>query len=101
MPDLFPVLSGCKTNRDTFLVDIDLDRLKSRMADYFNPNLSHEEITALSRRHEGHYVRSVNAVSVREARLARGSFGDAGYLPYTLSALRHPVAILGIQFWIA
>ena len=32
------------TNRDSFLVDTDLDRLKARVADYFNADLSHEEI---------------------------------------------------------
>ena len=53
------------------------------MADYFNADLSHEEI---GRRYpvamKDTTSVSVNAVSVREARLARGSFGDAGYLPY-------------------
>ena len=84
LPDLFPPsFPGVTTNRDSFLVDIDLNRLKSRMADYFNADLSHEEI---GRRYpvamKDTTSVSVNAVSVREARLARGSFGDAGYLPY-------------------
>ena len=84
LPDLFPTsFPGVTTNRDSFLVDIDLNRLKSRMADYFNADLSHEEI---GRRYpvamKDTTSVSVNAVSVREARLARGSFGDAGYLPY-------------------
>ena len=84
LPDLFPTsFPGVTTNRDSFLVDIDLKRLKSRMADYFNADLSHEEI---GRRYpvamKDTTSVSVNAVSVREARLARGSFGDAGYLPY-------------------
>ena len=43
--DLFQMsFSGAKTNRDSFLVDIDLDRLKTRITDYFDPALSHEEI---------------------------------------------------------
>ena len=84
LPDLFPTsFPGVTTNRDSFLVDIDLNRLKSRIADYFNTDLSHEEI---GRRYpvamKDTTSVSVNAVSVREARLARGSFGDAGYLPY-------------------
>ena len=33
-----------KTNRDAFLVDIDIDRLKPRIADYFDRDLSHGEI---------------------------------------------------------
>ena len=45
LPDLFPVsFSGVKTARDGFLTNIDLYRLKARMADYFNPDLSDEEI---------------------------------------------------------
>ena len=45
LPELFPIsFPGVKTSRDTFLVDIDLDRLKGRVANYFNPDISHEEI---------------------------------------------------------
>ena len=45
LPDLFPTsFPGVKTSRDAFLVDVDLDRLKARIADYFNSELSHEEI---------------------------------------------------------
>ena len=84
LPELFPTsFPGVTTNRDSFLVDIDLKRLKSRIVDYFNADLSHEEIgrrfpVAMK---ETTSV-SVNAVSVRETRLARGSFGEASYLPY-------------------
>ena len=45
LPDLFPIsFPGVKTSRDAFLVDTDLDQLKARVADYFDPELSHEEI---------------------------------------------------------
>ena len=38
LPELFPVsFPGVKTSRDGFLVDTDLDRLKARIADYFDP----------------------------------------------------------------
>ena len=38
LPDLFPVsFPGVKTSRDGFLVDIDLDRLRTRISDYFDP----------------------------------------------------------------
>ena len=41
LPDLFPVsFPGVKTSRDGFLVDTDLDRLKARVADYFDASLS-------------------------------------------------------------
>ena len=37
LPDLLPVsFPGVKTSRDSFLVDVDLDRLKTRVTDYFN-----------------------------------------------------------------
>ena len=40
LPILFRTkFHGVLTNRDAFLVDIDLDRLKARIADYFNPAL--------------------------------------------------------------
>ena len=45
LPDLFPTsFPGVKTSRDAFLIDVDLDRLKERVRDYFNSELSHEEI---------------------------------------------------------
>ena len=46
LPELFPAsFRGIKTSRDPFMVDVDLDRLKARVADYFDNNLSHEEIS--------------------------------------------------------
>ena len=37
LPDLFPVsFPGVKTSRDSFVIDIDLDRLKSRIKSYFD-----------------------------------------------------------------
>ncbi|NQU44433.1 N-6 DNA methylase, partial [bacterium] len=45
LPDLFPVsFPGVKTSRDEFLVDIDREALELRIAAYFDPSLSHEEI---------------------------------------------------------
>lgn len=45
LTDLFPAsFPGVKTSRDPFLVDVDIDRLRSRVADYFDTRLSHEEI---------------------------------------------------------
>ena len=45
LPELFPTsFPGVKTSRDSFLIDVDLDRLKGRVNAYFNSNLSHEEI---------------------------------------------------------
>ncbi|MDW9451719.1 N-6 DNA methylase [Sinorhizobium meliloti] len=47
LPDLFPTsFSGVKTARDEFLVDIDRDLLAARIADYFNPHVSNDDIRA-------------------------------------------------------
>ncbi len=56
LPDLFPKsFPGVKTSRDGFLVDIDLDRLKGRIGDYFDKSLSHKGIDpALSGGDEDH-----------------------------------------------
>ena len=48
LPDLFPKsFPGVKTSRDSFLTDVDLDRLEKRVADYFNHDLTHEVIARL------------------------------------------------------
>ena len=82
LPDLFPVsFPGVKTSRDGFLVDIDLDRLKARIADYFDPALSHEEI---ARR----YPAAMKATAhfdpraVREALLARGGPNEDDFVRF-------------------
>ena len=82
--ELFPVsFPGVTTNRDSFLVDIDLNRLKDRIADYFNADLSHEEI---ARRYpvamKDTTSVSHNAISVRESRLAQGHPDANSYLRY-------------------
>ena len=84
LPELFPTsFPGVTTNRDLFLVDIDLNRLKDRIADYFNADLSHEEI---ARRYpvamKDTTSVSHNAISVREARFARGGPDANSYLRY-------------------
>ena len=82
LPDLFPVsFPGVKTDRDGFLVDIDLDRLKARIADYFDPDVSHEEI---AQRYPA-AMRNTTSVrldarKVRDALLARGGPDEAGFV---------------------
>ena len=80
LPSLFPAFfPGVKTSRNGFLIDIDIDRLKARIGDYFDPGLSHEEI---ARRYPAvmrtapHY----NARAVRDALLARGGPDEAGFM---------------------
>ena len=82
LPELFPVsFPGVKTSRDGFLVDSDLDRLKARIADYFDPALSHEEI---ARRYPA-AMKGDGAVqrrAVREALLARGGPNEDGFVRF-------------------
>ena len=80
LPDLFPMsFPGVKTSRDSFLVDIDLDRLKTRVTDYFNPDLSHEEI---ARRHPSvmNATARYDARRVRDTLLKRRGPKDEGFV---------------------
>ena len=75
LPDLFPVsFPGVQTKRDSFLVDVDLDRLKARVADYFDTALSHEEI---AKRYPG-AMKSSSGFVVRDARLVRDALLERG-----------------------
>ncbi len=80
LPELFPVsFPGVKTSRNGFLIDTDLDRLRARIADYFDPLLSHEEI-------ERRYPAAMKATArfdaraARETLLKRGGPDDAGFV---------------------
>ena len=82
LPDLFPVsYPGVKTSRDGFLVDVDLDRLRTRISDYFNPNASHEEI---ARRYPGVMKSTArfDARATRAALVARGGPDEAGFVRF-------------------
>ena len=82
LPDLFPVsFPGVKTDRDRFLVDVDLDRLRTRMADYFDAAVSHAEI---ARRYPA-AMRNTTSVpiaapTVRDALLTRGGPDERGFI---------------------
>ena len=82
LPDLLPVaFSGVKTARDGFLVDIDLDRLKARITDYFDPDLSHEEVARrypIAMQTDPRFAPR----AVRTALLARGGPVECGLMPY-------------------
>ena len=82
LPDLFPAwFPGVKTSRDAFLIDTDLDRLKSRIADYFNAELSHSEIARrypVVMKDTGRF----DARAVRAALLARDGPGQSGIVRY-------------------
>ena len=83
LPDLFPAsFPGVKTSRDGFLVDVDLDRLKARISDYFNTDMSHEEI---ARRYPGVMKTTArfDARAIRDALLARGGPTEDGFVRFT------------------
>ncbi len=78
LTDLYPTsFPGVKTSRDSFLVDTDRDHLKARVVDYFNADLSHEEI---ARRYP--IVMNVAARRVRDKLLKRGGPDEAGFIRY-------------------
>ncbi len=80
LPDLFPTsFPGVKTSRDSFLVDTELERLKTRITDYFDPSLSHEEI-ARSYPRVMQNTKRFNAQSVRNVLLARGGPNESGFI---------------------
>ena len=83
LPDLFEKsFPGVKTSRDSFLVDVDLDRLRQRVAEYFNSALSHEEI---ARRYPGVMKSTArfDARAVRDVLLKRGGPVESGFVRYT------------------
>ena len=82
LPELFPVsFPGVKTSRDGFLVDVDLDRLRARIGDYFDPALNHEEI---ARCYPGvmQTTARFNARAVRDALLTRSGPDEAGFIRF-------------------
>ena len=85
LPDLFPVsFPGVQTKRDSFLVDVDLDRLQDRIVDYFDPSVSHEELArrypAAMKSSSGFVVSDARAV--RDALLMRSGPIDSGFIRY-------------------
>ena len=82
LPDLFPAsFPGVKTSRDGFLVDVDLDRLRARIGDYFDASLSHEEI-ALRYPAAMKTTARFNARAVRDELLKRGGPDEAGFVRF-------------------
>ena len=82
LPELFPAsFPGVQTGRDTFLVDVDLHRLKKRVGDYFDATLSHEEIARRYPRVMTNTAR-FNARRVRDTLLARGGPDDTRFVRY-------------------
>ena len=72
---------GVKTSRDGFLVDTDLDRLRARVRDYFDPGLSHETI---ARQYPGVMKSTArfDARGVRDALLKRGGPDEVAFVRF-------------------
>ena len=89
LPDLFPVFfPGVQTKRDSFLIDVDLDHLRKRVEEYFDPDRDHDDITerypAAMKSTSG--FSEPNARKVRDALLARGGPHEDGFVPLTYRA---------------
>lgn len=80
--DLFPEsFPGVKTSRDGFLVDTDLDRLRGRVWEYFDPALRHEDIA----RRYPKVMKSTarfDPRAVRDALLRRGGPDESGFVRF-------------------
>ena len=83
LPELFPVsFPGVHTGRDRLLIDVDQDRLRERIADYFSSALSHEEIERRypSAMRNSSAFQVSDARKVRDALLARGGPNETGFV---------------------
>lgn len=81
--ELFPVqFSGVNTNRDGFVVDFELTTLRTRIADYFNPELDHDEIARRYPVAMGARARFIPR-DVRETLLRRGGPVESGFVRYS------------------
>ena len=87
LPELLPTsFPGVMTSHDGFLVDIDLDRLRAHVTDYFDSTVSHDEI---ARRYPTMMKSSsrYDARAVRDALLKRGGPLVSGFIKYAYRPL--------------
>ena len=88
LTDLFPTtFPGVTTGRDSFLIDVDLDRIEARVKDYFNSALSYGEIerrypsvTSTTRRYDARSVR--DSLLRRDKPDERSSIVRYAYRPF-------------------
>ena len=79
LPELFPVsFPGVNSSRDGLLVDVDRDRLRERIARYFDPAVPHEEFA----RRYPQALRNSASRAVRAALLARGGPNEEGFVRF-------------------
>ena len=82
LTELFPAsFPGVKSGRDPFVTDIDKDRLRVRICDYFDSGLSHDEMGhryPLSMRNPREY----DSRAVRDALLTAGGPNEDSFIRY-------------------
>ena len=83
LPELFPVsFPGVQTGRDRFVVDTEINQLRARIGDHFNPDLRHEQIARRYPRVMTDTGR-FDAQSVRATLLNRGGPVESSFVRYT------------------
>ena len=86
LPELFPVsFPGIHTGRDRLLLDIDEERLRERIGNYFDREWSHEKIArhCPAAMRNSSAFRVSDARKVRDALLARGGPIERGFVRLT------------------
>ena len=82
LPELLPIsFPGVKSGRDPFVIDIDIEQLRTRIEHYFDSGLSHDEIGRrypLAMRNPREY----NAREVRSDLLKQGGPAGSGFIRY-------------------
>ena len=83
LPELFPVsFPGVQSKRDAFLIDIELNKLKARVGEYFDPSVSSNEVATKypsAMKSSSGFVVS-DAQKVRNSLLARGGPIDDNFV---------------------
>ena len=90
LPDLFPIsFPGVQSKRDAFLIDIDLNKLDSRVGEYFNASASNNEVATRypsAMKSSSGFVVS-DAQKVRNSLLARGGPSEDNFVRHALQAV--------------
>ena len=86
LPDLFPVsFPGVQSKRDAFLIDIELNKLKARVGEYFDPSVSSTEVETKypsAMKSSSGFVVS-DAQKVRNSLLTRGGPIDDNFVRHS------------------
>ncbi len=84
LPDIFPVyFSGVQTGRDSFLMDVDENKLKTRITDYFDDGISNEELKNKYSSAMKYVANQEGFFAVRRDLITRGGPDNKGFIRYT------------------